>query len=185
MKTQEVSPVSGLSEILSIPLPPLKVRRFVLASGVPDSHAILQHLDYFKQVYLRHGVVRLATVKVLDGLDNNDVDGQIERIFEFVKEHMIYVRDPIASEYVISPVRHLRSIAQYGTTRGDCDDHALLLNSMLGSIGIKTKFVGVKLKSNRFNHVISSVLTKSNGWVDLDPCAKSVPQRNYQDRLVI
>lgn len=183
--TRNVSPTQTLSEILSIPLPSLRVRRFVLADDAPDSHTILQHLDQFKKIYLRHGVVRLATVRLLEGLENNDIDGQIQRVFDFVKENMIYVRDPINSEYVISPVRHLRSIAQHGQTHGDCDDHVLLMNSMLGSVGIQTKFVGVKLRSNVFNHVISSVLTKSGEWVDLDPCAKQLPQRHFQDRLVI
>lgn len=161
------------------------MRRFILSSGAPDSVTILQHLDKFRRIYQTHGVVRLATVKLLDGLTNNDIDGQIERVFEFVKERMTYVRDPGRVEYVISPVRHLISVSRHGVTHGDCDDHVLLFNSMVGSIGVETRFVGVKLRSDRFNHVISSVLTKSGEWVDLDPCAKSSPQREYSERIVI
>lgn len=179
-----VDPVNSLVESRLPPIPPIRVRRFTLPEYQSDSVSILQHLDFFKRVYMRHAVVRLCTVALFDGLDNNDIRGQVQRITDFVKQKVIYVRDPEHTEFVVSPVRHLVSIREHGVTHGDCDDHVLLLNSMLGSVGISTRFVGVKLHGPKFDHVISAVKI-GHDWVDIDPCAKRNPQRQFTDRLEI
>lgn len=115
---------------------------------------------------------------------NNDVVGQVNAVLAFVKDRVRYVRDPINHEYIQSPLGMVRDIQKNGYCYGDCEDHVMLFNCMLGSIGIDTKPVGVKLnKSITYNHVISTVLT-NRGWIDLDPCAKNTSQPFYDERLV-
>jgi transglutaminase-like putative cysteine protease len=102
---------------------------------------------------------------------------------DFVRSKVVYVRDPNGTEYVISPVRMLSQINTDGRTMGDCDDHTLLFNSMLNSIGFRARAVGVRLFEDRYDHVISSVLV-GNQWVDIDTCIKSGQQPRYDMRLV-
>lgn len=187
-KQTQVPRIEGVQELRDWQLPPLRVRRFVLNEHQPDAISILQHLDFFKRQYARSPFVREATVRLLHGLWNNDQEGQLHRIVRYVKKHLIYVRDPSATEYVQSPVRLLKRILSQGRAHGDCDDHALLLNAMLESVGIKTRFLGVKLQApgapDRYNHVISSAHVGGQ-WRDIDACAKDSPQRVYPERLAV
>jgi len=56
-------------------------------------------------------------------------------LYYFVKENFNYIPDPTGVEYVKKPEE---TLANRG---GDCDDLALLLASLLESVGIKTRFV--------------------------------------------
>jgi len=60
---------------------------------------------------------------------------QAKALYYFVKDNMKYVSDPYAKEYVASPVETLK------VGGGDCDDGALLLASLIKSIGIETKII--------------------------------------------
>lgn len=160
-------------------------QRFGLGEGESDATQILQFLEMANERYLRSPFIRQFTVSLMGGLDNNDVMGQTQRVIDFVRKNLTYIRDPVDSEYVISPVRLLTDWQTTGTMMGDCDDHVLLLNSMLGSIGIPTKFVGVKFGvTDVFNHVVSGV--EVGGQLHLvDPCAKQNTQPHYQETLMI
>jgi len=130
-------------------------------------------------------IVRETAVAILRGLGNNDIAGQIMAITRWVRENVTYVRDPLEGEYIVTPDRMLNSWFVGGYMAGDCDDHVVLLNSLLGSIGVPTKAVGVKFgRSAEYNHVISGV--SYNGRLQLvDPCAKSGNQQAYNDLLII
>lgn len=163
----------------------MRVRRFALSG--PDSLSILRLLDHFKKGYSRSPVVREHAVRVLQEncVVNNDLPNQVYAMTRHVKEKMTYVRDPAGSEYVVSPLLLIRDIRERGTAYGDCDDHALLLNTLLTSLGVQTRFLGVKLGGGaKYNHVICSALIGSE-WVDIDPCAKRSPQQRYVERLAI
>lgn len=163
----------------------LNVRRFALSSTRPDSETILELLDYFKRGYMRYPYVRQITVGILGCLANNDIMGQVQTVSQWVKDTLIYVRDPEGTELVYSPVRLLQQVMATGRAYGDCDDHALLLNTMLGSLGIPTRFVGVKTKtSTKYNHVICSAKIGQE-WVDVDPCSKYSVQPYYTEKLII
>lgn len=163
----------------------LRVKRFALSSDKPDSITILEHLDYFKRVYMRDPYVRYVSLGLMPCLANNAIEDQVSILVNFVKDRLIYVRDPEGAELVHSPTRLLKQIMTVGRAFGDCDDHALMLNSMLGSLGISTRFVGVKAKgSAKYNHVICAVKIR-NEWVDIDPCSKHSVQPFYEEKLVI
>lgn len=125
-----------------------------------------------------------ALFRVIGRISNNDVAGQAERLANFVRDHVTYVRDPVGHEFITSPKVMLEQIDQHGYTFGDCDDHVMLLSALLGSVGIPAIPVGVKLGASRgFNHVIVSA--DINGeWIDIDPCAKLKGQPVYTERLI-
>ena len=116
---------------------------------------------------------------------DNDQLGQANRLIDFVRKNLTYVRDPIGAEYIVSPVRLLQNFLATGYMAGDCDDHVLLLNSLLGAAGIPTKAVGVKFgQTDRWNHVVSGIQLKGQLWL-VDPCSKRLPQPEYQETLII
>lgn len=159
--------------------------KFALRDNEPDQVQILQFLEVAKSRYARSPIVRELTVSLMVGLPNNDILGQINRCVAFVRDNVTFIRDPSSSEYIVSPVRLIQHYNLNGFMAGDCDDHVMLLNSMLGSIGIQSKFVGVKFGgADTFNHVISGVVV--NGKIHLtDPCAKSGKQPTYVETLMV
>lgn len=174
--TPSVSNYTGLGgEVIHIPL----------GNGLPDAHQIIANLNDLGEKFARMPVVREFTVRVLgDSIGNNNLELQVTRVFQFVKDHVNYVRDPVWTEYVISPIRLITIINNGMIPAGDCDDHVLLLNSMLGSIGFPTRSVGVKLMTgDRYDHVISQVKVRGT-WKDLDPCAKERSQPDYLEKLI-
>lgn len=99
----------------------------------------------------------------------NDRVCQAKAQYLFVREKIIYTNDPLRHEFVKTPGYTLDVGA------GDCDDHAVLLSSLLNSIGIQTRFIFVP------SHVyIQAYLPESldkyqddEGWVNLDPTCKN------------
>lgn len=159
--------------------------RVPLTGFQPDSLQILEFLETARANYQQSPRIRERTVRLLEGLTDNDLRGQVDRVASFVRRSVIYVRDPQGGEYVISPIRMLDQIDLNGFTAGDCDDHVMLLNTMLGSIGFETRFTGVKInKSDRYNHVIS-MIKLGNDWMQLDPCVKSGKPYFYTDTLLL
>ena len=167
---------------MSFPTPNIKIYRYQLSANSIQTD-ILKLLERIKDQYAKSPYVREFLFTIIGQLDNNDKESQIELLTDFVKDNMIYVRDPLGVEYVTSPVQHIKRILMHGYTTGDCDDHAMLLNTFLSAMGMKTRFVGVKLNSSRFNHVISCV--KNPDWIDIDPCAKQTKQRIYEEQLTV
>lgn len=130
-------------------------------------------------------IVREVTVSIMNGLPNNAIREQVGRVIRFVRDRVTYIRDPEGSEYLVAPERLLQSYLANGYMAGDCDDHVMLLNAMLGSIGVSTKAVGVKFGgSGEFNHVISGIYLGGNLML-VDPCAKGNTQPAYYDTLIV
>lgn len=122
--------------------------------------------------------------EVLGAIANNDTRTQLAKIFDFVKAKVIYIKDPKGFELIQSPVAMIDRIEKTGHVYGDCDDHVVLLNSMLATIGFECVPMGVKLHgSSYYNHVISGVIVRGE-LVELDPCAKNKPPPLYNDRLL-
>jgi hypothetical protein len=161
-----------------------KVFSFPLNNASPDGYQIVAVINQLVRKFSHNVYVRQSTVALFpDTINNNAIEEHFRIVVRFVRDQMRYVRDPTGSEFIISPVNLLREISRKGFGLGDCDDQVLLLNSMLGSIGFKTKVVGTVINgADHYNHVISSVWIDKQ-WVDIDPCIASGIQPEYQYRL--
>lgn len=113
---------------------------------------------------VRNLSVKLTTDGFLSGtgLKQKDFDGEARTLLEFVRDQIRYVRDTDGLELLHDPA----TVLQIGA--GDCDDKAILLASMLGSIGHPTRFIAVAFEPDNYSHVwVQDYL--GGRWVDLEP----------------
>jgi len=166
----------GQAEVFQLPL-----------SAGEDAPQILGYLHNLSVQFGKSPYIRQFTVNGLlraAGVGNNDQGRQAETVLNFVRRALTYVRDPVESEYVISPIELLAQIQAGQLAYGDCEDHCLLLNSMLASVGFPTRFVATTLDgADWYNHVISSVFVGGR-WVDIDPVAKGIMQPDYYEQMI-
>lgn len=164
---------------------PGQVLGLPLADNRADAPQIIAYLKQLSIVYGRDPAVREFTVSLFPPyLADNDLDAILRIIIFFVRDRMVYVPDPAGTEYFISPIELLKRIQATGRAAGDCDDHVLLLNAMLVSVGFDVRVAGVHLNDPElWDHVISQVYIH-NRWVDIDPCLKSGSIPDYNQKLV-
>lgn len=155
--------------------------RFELHDAETDAQQIVRMLARLSNAYGRNPcVMAFARCLVGPSVMDNDRAKQFEIIATWVLDNVVYQADPRGIEYVKSPVQMLREWNRLGRAYGDCDDHVLLFNSLLRSLGFETRVVAVKLAGQEgyapdsFNHVLSQVKLKA-GWKDFDACNKSSP----------
>lgn len=175
---------------MSRPLQPLREMRVPLSDQESEAVQILRFMESVRRRREREPYLREVAVRLLRGVDDHDQREQAARLLDFVKSKVKYVLDPNGSEYVRDPVLMVSEIYRHGEARGDCDDHALLLASLLGAIGMNARCVAVKIPEelpegeDYYNHVIAQAQIAGE-WLDLDPCAKQRPQQPYPDKLIL
>lgn len=170
--------------------------RIRLVEGQPHAFSIITALDALVDDRSRtKPQVRQYLVNVvLKSTRNNDLVGHIKTIFDYVVDNIIYLPDPLGSEFTTDPIYLLQSIAAGKKTYGDCDDHVALLATLLRAAGIPAKVAAVRLTAGQniqptnlgdayYNHVIV-VVPLNGGWKQLDPCAKYGQNPQYQDLLL-
>ena len=144
---------------------------------------ILRKLAKIRDYYAQFPFVRRTALSFGNPRHDNDLAGIACNLTTFVKTKVMYVPDPRGFEYVTAPDVMLAEILQRGRTFGDCDDHVLLLNTLLWTLGFDTHFVAVKLPpaGKLFDHVITGVEIEGS-WKLIDPCCKAVLQPVYLEQ---
>jgi len=111
--------------------------------------------------------------------DPTFVDCRIINIFNYVKNNVRYEFDPLDIEYVTYPSKMIERInitrrGKNGNACGDCDDHAILLASLLVSVGIPARFVVISQSSDSdFHHIYTEAYNIQTGnWIPLDAIYK-------------
>lgn len=112
--------------------------------------------------------VRKSAEQIIVGIDPGDKVGEVEAIYEWMKHHIRYTRDPMGMEYLQTPPHLLEIIGRNGMAFGDCDDMTMFVASLLKSIGFN---VGVKVASYKpdgaYSHIYALVFLQGK-WVALD-----------------
>lgn len=113
----------------------------------------------------RDPLVRATAGRLIAGLHPQDTEGQARAIFDWVRSHIRFVRDPVDHETVSS--------ARWTLTHGfgDCDDiNAVLLPGLLGAVGIPARLVTVAVDPRdpqQFTHVYAEA-DLGGRWVPVD-----------------
>ncbi len=159
---------------LKVDPPPRHIPSFsdVVPAGLPiasPAPAILTRADYLARITPSDPVVKRVADKIASqSCPAGATTCQARAIFSFVQDEFSYVSDPVAYEYVKTPVESFANAA------GDCDDASVLLASLLQAIGIQTRFVFIP------GHVYVQAKIPDAprrykdgfGWIDLDPTCR-------------
>ncbi len=101
-------------------------------------------------------LVRRLALKIIEqaGIKSHNFLDEARAIATFVQANVRYVRDPNDIEQLHDPAYMIREITQ-GTAQGDCDDMALLLATLLLSVGHQPFFTIVRYRdvTGPFNHI--------------------------------
>jgi hypothetical protein len=137
-------------------------------------------------------VVRAATIRLLmkHQVPQKDHGAAVQLIHEWVKQSLYYVNDPNGVETLIR-ARNLLEMIEHGEAAADCDDHVILEQAMLQSIGIPTRTViikGDRGAPHQWSHIYLEALVRGR-WIGLDPIMKDKPAGwappRYFDKRVI
>lgn len=155
-------------------------RNQVILTSVPDGEAgTAETIDYAKQLVAEgqtSPVVRALALKFLKRyhVQPHDKLAEIRAIFSGVLRDFEFRDDPAGTE-MLQPAEGI-----IATGVGDCDDlNAILLCSLLGSIGFATRVVTIKADPERpdeFSHIYMEAQEPESGeWIALD-VARENPQ---------
>lgn len=91
---------------------------------------------------------------------------EINAVYYYVREFIRYQRDPLDLETVQTPWETL------ARGYGDCDDHAVLVCSLLQSLGHPTRFMAIGLIPGTLTHVYAQTAlgnpSNPSSWLSLD-----------------
>ncbi len=107
-----------------------------------------------------------------------DEECESNAIFQWVKSHVTFTKDPDNYERVVTPDIAIRAIKAYGYFAEDCDSITLLLGSLLKAAGMPVKIVMVRTDNNKqYNHMYLKVLilngNKKAEFISLDATYKN------------
>lgn len=143
--------------------------------GTGDT-AIYRTVDRMKNIIemsSKNPYVREWAKKIMGRVEVNNKKAEASAIFNFVRDHVRYTKDPLGFEYITTPPVLLEDIRMYMDGKndrpvGDCDDMTVLSLSLLKSIGFNTAIKVVSFHNNRkFGHVYGLVRIGYN-WVPFD-----------------
>lgn len=103
----------------------------------------------------------------------HDRQDKIAAIYDWIKQNVSYVPDPIDIELFISPIKQVKDYNSGLGIAGDCDDMAILATSLYRAIGIKSNVVLYNLNGQGLDHAASRAWSdKINQWIIVDPSSE-------------
>lgn len=120
----------------------------------PGAAGTRRTLDYMRQLvrtFKKSVPIRQLAFAIIDRVrGHKNFSAQVRAIHNWVQSNIQYVKDVNGVETLATPTKTL----EFG--KGDCDDQAVLLASLLESIGHPTRFVAIKLQPfGPFVHVFT------------------------------
>lgn len=134
-----------------------------------------EHIAYMRKIVdayrQTHALRQLAALIIFDlaRLPAKARRRQALAIARWVKENIRYLNESVETFY--TPIRLLRA------KHGDCDDHTMLVCSLLEAAGIPSKIVAMKW-GGFYRHVYpAAVVPEAAGWtvIPLDTTLRSLP----------
>ena len=151
---------------ISLPLSPVNVRYSGIPKGYLGTRKTLEHIQRLIHQGAKDFYVRQMAIDILlaRGIRPKDYLGEINTLFEWVKQNVRYTRDTFRVEVLHTARRMLQLRA------GDCDDMTILLGAMLESIGhpIRLVIMGSDPKRPRFFSHIYLEVNQKGRWIPLD-----------------
>lgn len=158
-----------------------------VSDGPAGIAEILATLSALKDHYGSLPAIRAAALRIAGNTTDNDERHHADRLARFVRRSVVYVADPLNSEFIQTPDVMLLAISDTGHTFGDCDDHVLLFCALAESVGLACDVAGVEAPgtSGAVNHVIAVVRFGDGSTDQFDLCAKSGPAPFYSSLVIV
>ena len=118
-----------------------------IPNGKAGILATLKEMARLARLGKRMFAVHRAALARTRQCNQKDYACEAAALHQFVRDSIRYVQDPIDVERIQSPDKTLELAA------GDCDDKAILLASLLESIGHPTRFIAIGFEPGVFSHV--------------------------------
>ncbi len=112
-----------------------------LPPGAAGTRATLDLMRRLVRQYKKSLPIRQLAFAIIDrvrGRGHKNFLAQIRAVHAYVRDNIQFVKDITGVETLATPIKTLEH------RKGDCDDQAVLLASLLESIGHPTRFVAVK-----------------------------------------
>lgn len=98
-----------------------------------------------------------------------DKQDKISAVFDWVKQHVRYVPDPVDIELIVSPRKLIEDYNKGHSIAEDCDGHAILLTALYRSIGMRSHVYVVDCIGQGFDHALSVVWSdRFREWIHVD-----------------
>jgi len=104
--------------------------------------------------------VYAAARQLTSHLPQKDYLGEARALFQFVRDRIRYIREPIEGLQTPEATLQMRS--------GDCDDKVILLGALLTATGAPVRFVAGGYAPDQFSHVWLRA-SVAGRWVPMDP----------------
>lgn len=153
----------------------------IIADGRKGTQQTLEMMKRFVRMGKRSPNVREAALSLIQSLPSKDWLNEIKVLHQYVRDNVRYTKDILGVETLQTADRTL------DLGQGDCDDKAVLLASLLESIGVPTRFKAVGFQPGILSHVYVQAKL-GNGWVSAE-ATENVPlgwePRNIQSVLIV
>lgn len=144
---------------------PLTVARVPHLGGNPGTRATVRAMRSMVERYKSDPEIIAAATGVVYLTPEHSQHSEAEALFNYVRDFVRYVRDPVGLESLtIPPVTLRRQV-------GDCDDQSTLLATLLEAVGYPTRFVLAGYQSHDFEHVYLETFVNGK-WIACDPILK-------------
>jgi len=153
----------------------MRTRIQEISGGEIGTDQTIQKMMSLQRSALESGRIRLFAISLLQNAGPSPSQSDVaETLFAWVRNHIQELPDPLNIETVQEP----EATIQIGA--GDCDDQALLMATLLNSVGIETRFRVIGTQPGVFVHVFCEALI-DGAWEPFDTLvAEGYPDlRNY------
>ncbi len=146
--------------------------KFEFPPGYGVTRGTVKLLAEAVRLYSIHPRIRQRARQLTSFLRSMDMDGEIRAVWDFILDHVRYLRDPLFAEYITAPDK-LDEMVDEGTAQEDCEGVALYAATLLASMGIESEFEiqgRNPSKPTKFSHCSLRVLNpRTKQWISFDP----------------
>jgi len=164
----------------------LPVEAMPLAEGDAGVEQTIRQMRRLIEAGKKDPLVHEAAARIIrsSGIPAYDWLGECRAIYEWVKRNIRFTRDVYGKETLHAAPEILR------LGIGDCDDFTILICSLLGTIGIKTRIVTVSNRGEdpeQFSHVYPEARVEDR-WIPLDAARRNpyfgrAPENFFRKRI--
>jgi len=139
-------------------IPQFSNRTLNFASGDEGTKQTLEVMRHAVREGVKDPAIIPIARKLVEDLPEKDKWSEAVRLFDYVKDHIRYVNDPLDLETVVFP----RTVMEVKS--GDCDDKSVLFGALAIALGIPARFVAVKLPGKKIYTHVYPELYVNNKW---------------------